>query len=237
MPQRKAHIFLNLFSSTLCLGWWPACIYDPRLTVGAARSLAQSNLGKKHLVYFFECYDAPFTVLGNSKLMSWREGLIEEFDLGRTAKAAGKNKILLFEKALQAALVEVEKPMYMRMELNHSKEMPLAPQLQTRTVGKRASPFQDSVSIRKKQKKLSEEDKRPSPLQDNVSIRKKQKKISEEDKLTKKTSSTRSGRKSLKPLPTDFVGSNAEYRALSAAIALSKAEAEENAQKQQDQEQ
>uniref|UniRef100_A0A7S4JZN6 PHD-type domain-containing protein n=1 Tax=Odontella aurita TaxID=265563 RepID=A0A7S4JZN6_9STRA len=73
-------------------GWWPACIYDPRLTVGAARSLAKNNLGKKHLVYFFECHDAPFTVLGNSKLISWEDGILEEYDLGRTARASGKNK-------------------------------------------------------------------------------------------------------------------------------------------------
>lgn len=28
-------------------GWWPACIYDPRLTVGGARELARKNLGKR----------------------------------------------------------------------------------------------------------------------------------------------------------------------------------------------
>lgn len=34
-------------------GWWPAFIYDPRLTVGSARQLARKHLGKRHLVYFF----------------------------------------------------------------------------------------------------------------------------------------------------------------------------------------
>ena len=26
-------------------GWWPACVYDPRLTVGGARQLARKILG------------------------------------------------------------------------------------------------------------------------------------------------------------------------------------------------
>lgn len=30
-------------------GWWPSVVYDPRLTVGIARSLARKNLGKRHL--------------------------------------------------------------------------------------------------------------------------------------------------------------------------------------------
>jgi len=57
-------------------GWWPACIYDPRLTQGGARQLAKRNVGKKHLVYFFECHDAPFAVMGDSKLCQWEEGLM-----------------------------------------------------------------------------------------------------------------------------------------------------------------
>ena len=31
-------------------GWWPACIFDPCKAIGAARSLAIKNLGKRHLV-------------------------------------------------------------------------------------------------------------------------------------------------------------------------------------------
>lgn len=49
-------------------GWWPSFIYDPRLTVGNARTLARKNLGKRHLVYFFECHDAPFAVLTSAKI-------------------------------------------------------------------------------------------------------------------------------------------------------------------------
>lgn len=49
-------------------GWWPAFIYDPRLTVGSARQLARKHLGKRHLVYFFECHDAPFACLVSSSL-------------------------------------------------------------------------------------------------------------------------------------------------------------------------
>ena len=38
-------------------GWWPSIIYDPRSVVGGARELAKKQLGKRHLVYFFECFD------------------------------------------------------------------------------------------------------------------------------------------------------------------------------------
>lgn len=31
-------------------GWWPACIFNPCKAIGAARSLAIKNLGKRHLV-------------------------------------------------------------------------------------------------------------------------------------------------------------------------------------------
>mmetsp|Transcript_10791 Transcript_10791/g.19857 ORF Transcript_10791/g.19857 Transcript_10791/m.19857 type:complete len:233 (-) Transcript_10791:2081-2779(-) len=65
-------------------GWWPAFIYDPRLVVGTARKLARQNLGKKHLVYFFECHDAPFTVLTSSKITKWEDGLTDDFHLGKS---------------------------------------------------------------------------------------------------------------------------------------------------------
>ena len=100
-------------------GWWPACIYDPRLTQGGARQLAKKNVGKKHLVYFFECHEAPFAVMGNSKLCQWEEGLMEEYTLGKTARSTGKNRGTIFERALQAALIEVSKPTDQRMEWNH----------------------------------------------------------------------------------------------------------------------
>ena len=51
---------------SLCLQ--PAFIYDPRHTIGSARQLAKKNLGKRHLVYFFECRDAPFSVISTAKI-------------------------------------------------------------------------------------------------------------------------------------------------------------------------
>ena len=81
-------------------GWWPACIYDPRLCLGGARKLALKNIGKKHLVYFFGCSDAPFTVLTDGKCMAWEMGMLEEYDLGKTAKSMGKTRSWMFEWAL-----------------------------------------------------------------------------------------------------------------------------------------
>mmetsp|Transcript_1194 Transcript_1194/g.2425 ORF Transcript_1194/g.2425 Transcript_1194/m.2425 type:complete len:193 (-) Transcript_1194:696-1274(-) len=67
-------------------GYWPAIIYDPRLTVGSARQLAKKHLGKRYLVFFFECHDAPFTVLAESKIQRWENGLVEDLHLGKTAR-------------------------------------------------------------------------------------------------------------------------------------------------------
>ncbi|KAL9186590.1 hypothetical protein ACHAXT_005828 [Thalassiosira profunda] len=103
-------------------GWWPACIYDPRLTVGGARQLARKNLGKRHLIYFFECNEAPFTVLGDNKLTPWDDGFIEEYDLGKVAKSGGKNRFVHFERAKFAAQLEHGRPIDMRMDWNHQEE-------------------------------------------------------------------------------------------------------------------
>jgi hypothetical protein len=103
-------------------GWWPACIYDPRLTVGGARKLALKHIGKKHLVYFFGCQDAPFTVLSDNKCLGWEEGLLEEYDSGKTAKLVGKARGLMFEWALQAATAENEKPIEYRLDWNHEED-------------------------------------------------------------------------------------------------------------------
>ena len=67
-------------------GWWPSVIYDPRLSAGNARDLAKKHLGKRHLVFFLECHDAPFAVLTKSKIQKWEDGLIEDLHLGKTAK-------------------------------------------------------------------------------------------------------------------------------------------------------
>lgn len=96
-------------------GWWPAFIYDPRLSIGVARTLARKNLGKKHLVYFFECHDGPFTVLSSNRLVKWEDGLMEEFDIGKTSKGIGKVRYKAFQKALMLARIELDKPKDMRM--------------------------------------------------------------------------------------------------------------------------
>lgn len=103
-------------------GFWPSIIYDPRLTIGSARKLALKHVGQKHLVYFFGCSDAPFTVLNDQKLVPWEEGLLDEFDLGKAAKATGKTRAMMFEWALQAAISEHEKPIEHRLDWNHEED-------------------------------------------------------------------------------------------------------------------
>lgn len=108
-------------------GWWPAFVYDPRLTVGSARQLARKHLGKRHLVYFFECHDAPFACLVDSKMTKWEDGLIDDYHLGKTAKASGRARMRLFQQALQAATVELGKPVELRMEFNHTDQPQILP--------------------------------------------------------------------------------------------------------------
>jgi hypothetical protein len=119
-------------------GWWPACVYDPRLTVGGARQLARKNLGKKHLVYFFECDEAPFTVLGDNRLTKWEDGFIEEYDLGKIARSGGKNKSTLFERAMHVAQLEHGRPIEARMDWNHQISFP-TPKLSRQRSGSLAS--------------------------------------------------------------------------------------------------
>jgi len=108
-------------------GWWPAFIYDPRLTVGSARQLARKHLGKRHLVYFFECHDAPFSCVIESKLASWDDGIVEDYHMGKTAKASGRARIRLFQQAMQAATLEMGKPVELRMEFNHTDHPQILP--------------------------------------------------------------------------------------------------------------
>ena len=105
-------------------GWWPACIYDPRLTEGSARELARKNLGRRHLVYFFECLMAPFSVLAEGKLVKWEKGLSEDYHLGRTALAHSKTRGNMFRQALHIACLEEGKPIDMRMIWNHQGDEP-----------------------------------------------------------------------------------------------------------------
>jgi hypothetical protein len=100
-------------------GMWPCYIYDPRMTVGGARELAKKNLGKKHLVYFFQCHEAPFAALPDSKIVEWYTGLTENYHLGRAAKHTGKNRALQFAEALKIANLELGKPIEHRMDWNH----------------------------------------------------------------------------------------------------------------------
>lgn len=134
-------------------GWWPACIYDPRLTEPRTRLHARKYVGKRHLVYFFQCLDAPFDLLPNSKILSWEEGVAEGHYIGRTAKAAGRKRYVCFQEALQAAIIEAGKPISRRLDwTNRSPED--GGQAQSRFL---PSPIQmppaSSSSLRKKKKK------------------------------------------------------------------------------------
>lgn len=100
-------------------GWWPCYIYDPRMTVGGARDLAKKYLAKKHLVYFFQCLEAPFAALPDSKLTEWYTGITENYHLGKAAKHTGKNRAAQFAEALKIANLELGKPIEHRMDWNH----------------------------------------------------------------------------------------------------------------------
>jgi hypothetical protein len=63
-------------------GWWPCYIYDPRMTVGGARDLAKKYLAKKHLVYFFQCLEAPFRCFTGFKTNRMVHGLNRELSFG-----------------------------------------------------------------------------------------------------------------------------------------------------------
>ena len=118
-------------------GWWPSYIYDPSMTVEKnVRSLAQKNLGKRHLVYFFQCIEAPFDVLLDVKITEWYDGLAENYHLGKAARSAGKNRTLQFEEALKIAVLEMGKPLDQRMDWNHP-DPPLSPQQKKKKIPNR----------------------------------------------------------------------------------------------------
>jgi len=100
-------------------GWWPSYIYDPRMTVGGARDLARKHLGRRHLVYFFQCHEAPFAVLPDSKIMEWNEGLAENLHLGKVARHTGKNRSIMYDEAIKVAILELGKAIDHRMDWNH----------------------------------------------------------------------------------------------------------------------
>lgn len=149
-------------------GWWPACIYDPRLTVGGARELARKNLGRRHLVYFFECSTAPFSVLGDNKLVKWEEGIAESYHLGKTAIAHSGNRAKMFRQALHIACLEEGKPVDLRMIWNHQgdepiQHIPLSPPLTRKKGRPRTSPLTDDVKPAKKKKRGAPK-KRPASV-------------------------------------------------------------------------
>lgn len=89
------------------------------MTVGGARELAKRNLGRKHLVYFFHCLEAPFAALADSKIVEWYEGLTENFHLGKAARHNGKKRAIQFAEAFKIANIELGKPVEQRMDWNH----------------------------------------------------------------------------------------------------------------------
>lgn len=56
--------------------------------------------------------------------MQWEDGFLEEYDLGKIAKAGGRNRFTSFERALQVAQLEHGKPIEMRMDWNHQSDSP-----------------------------------------------------------------------------------------------------------------
>lgn len=126
--------------------------------MGSARDLARKNLGKRHLVYFFECHDAPFAVLTSAKLTEWETGLLDDFHLGKTARAAGKVRTQSFLQALQVATLEVAKPVELRMDWNHTDQPPILPSPQKRKKMIRKRPRKESEDM----ESSSTDDKGPS---------------------------------------------------------------------------
>jgi len=118
-------------------GWWPAIIYDPRQTVEPARSQARKHLRSKHLCYFYQCAECPFSILSEKKIKDWLEGLSEDFHLGRAAKSHGKQRFRSFQQAMEVACLELEKTVHERLDWEHTATSktttaptdPAAPQL------------------------------------------------------------------------------------------------------------
>ena len=116
-------------------GWWPSYIYDPSKTIDKnVRTLAMKHLGKRHLVYFFQCIEASFDVLPEHKIAEWDQGIAENYHLGKAARTSGKNRAMQFEEALKVAALELAKPPDQRMDWNRPilpvspKKLPVAPQ-------------------------------------------------------------------------------------------------------------
>jgi hypothetical protein len=72
------------------------------------------------LVFFFECFTAPFSVLGDAKLVTWENGFAEDYHLGKAAHAYTKVRGMAFREAYRIACLGVERPTEIhRMAWNH----------------------------------------------------------------------------------------------------------------------
>jgi hypothetical protein len=89
--------------------WWPSLIFDPRSFLGNAEvvELAKQNLGKRHLVYFFETPDA-FGAIQDGWILKWNIGIERQYDIGKPVQGANKKRIHQFRLALQAATTAQE---------------------------------------------------------------------------------------------------------------------------------
>lgn len=102
-------------------GWWPALIYDPRQTVEPARSQARRCLRTKHLCYFYQCQECPFSILPErTKIKDWWQGMAEDFHLGKAARSHGKQRFMDFQRALEVACMEMEKTVHERLDWDHT---------------------------------------------------------------------------------------------------------------------
>jgi hypothetical protein len=59
--------------------------------------------------------------LSETKLLDWEMGLAEDYHLGKTALSSGKIRTEQFRAAFQVAIVELGKPIDMRLDWNHQE--------------------------------------------------------------------------------------------------------------------
>lgn len=130
------------------------------MTVGGARDLAKKQLGQKHLVYFFQCLEAPFAALPDSKISEWYAGVTENYQLGKAAKHASRNRGIAFMDALKIALLELGKPIEHRMDWNHPDPVlvnPIRQQLIESTNKRRRRPKKGDKKKKQKQNSAGDE--------------------------------------------------------------------------------
>jgi hypothetical protein len=183
--------------------WWPSLIFDPRLTVEPARSQARKHLGTRHLVYFFQCVDAPFSVLPFKQIKPWIEGLAEDLHLGRAAKSHGKQRYKAFREAVELACLEMDKPADERLDWEHSSTDPTAPALQQQQQQQQDTNKNSPASQRLSSKVLSPPPPQKSPCSPS-SVKQQQRRIAATAAETAVEVERRNKRrkKQTRPLPT-----------------------------------